>query len=246
MFDIGNNEDKDKLNEVKYTYYMQEEFTEKELLSMEKEMLGIYVSGHPLEKIRTQIEHETNINTKQLREIDEEMSNSQEVKTNLQFKDGQNIKYAGIITSVKKKYTKTNKIMAFVTIEDLFGQEEIIVFENAYLSSQKSLIEDNVVIVEGRLSIREDEETKIIAKEIKDFGVKKHKILILDITDLEEEIKSKLRGAIKYFSGDKNNISVQIKINEELKSCGAIYITDEILKIFEDIIGKQRVNIKEI
>mgnify|MGYP004457597499 FL=1 len=244
MFDIGNKEDVEKNDKIKYTYYNQQEFTEKELLSMEKEMLGIYVSGHPLEKLRNQIEHETNINTKQIKEIDEEMSKEEQTEK-LQFKDGQNVKYAGIITSVKKKYTKTNKIMAFVTVEDLFGQAEIIVFENAYLSSQKSLIEENIVLVDGRLSIRENEETKIIAKQITDFGVKKHKVLIFDITDLEEETKVKLRGAIKYFSGEKNNISVQIKMDNEFKPCGAIFVTDEILKVFEEILGKERVEIKE-
>ena len=244
MFDIGNKEDVEKNDKIKYTYYNQQEFTEKELLSMEKEMLGIYVSGHPLEKLRNQIEHETNINTKQIKEIDEEMSKEEQTEK-LQFKDGQNIKYAGIITSVKRKYTKTNKIMAFVTVEDLFGQAEIIVFENAYLSSQKSLIEENIVLVDGRLSIRENEETKIIAKQITDFGVKKHKVLIFDITDLEEETKVKLRGAIKYFSGEKNNISVQIKMDNEFKPCGAIFVTDEILKVFEEILGKERVEIKE-
>ena len=245
MFDIGNEEDEEKNDKIKYTYYNQQEFTEKELLSMEKEMLGIYVSGHPLEKLRDQIEHETNINTKQIKEIDEEMSKEEQTEK-LQFKDGQNVKYAGIITAVKKKYTKTNKIMAFVTVEDLFGQAEIIVFENAYLSSQKSLIEENIVLVDGRLSIRENEETKIIAKQITDFGVKKHKVLIFDITELEEETKAKLRGAIKYFSGERNNISVKIKIDNEFKPCGAIFVTDEILKVFEEILGKERVNIEEV
>ena len=245
MFDIGNEEDEEKNDKIKYTYYNQQEFTEKELLSMEKEMLGIYVSGHPLEKLRDQIEHETNINTKQIKEIDEEMSKEEQTEK-LQFKDGQNVKYAGIITAVKKKYTKTNKIMAFVTVEDLFGQAEIIVFENAYLSSQKSLIEENIVLVDGRLSIRENEETKIIAKQITDFGVKKHKVLIFDITELEEETKAKLRGAIKYFSGEKNNISVKIRIDNEFKPCGAIFVTDEILKVFEEILGKERVNIEEV
>ena len=245
MFDIGNEEDEEKNDKIKYTYYNQQEFTEKELLSMEKEMLGIYVSGHPLEKLRDQIEHETNINTKQIKEIDEEMSKEEQTEK-LQFKDGQNVKYAGIITAVKKKYTKTNKIMAFVTVEDLFGQAEIIVFENAYLSSQKSLIEENIVLVDGRLSIRENEETKIIAKQITDFGVKKHKVLIFDITELEEETKAKLRGAIKYFSGERNNISVKIRIDNEFKPCVAIFVTDEILKVFEEILGKERVNIEEV
>ena len=69
----------------------------------------------------------------------------------VKYKDGQNIKYAGIITSIKKKYTKNNKIMAFVTIEDLYGSAEMIVFENAYINAGKSLVEENIVMVDRAL-----------------------------------------------------------------------------------------------
>ena len=245
MFDIGTEEDKESINEIKYSFIDEKEFSEKEVLSMEKEMLGIYISGHPLEKLREQIENQSNINTMQIREIDEQSTQEITGKNN-QFKDGQFVKYAGIITSVKKKYTKNNKIMAFVTIEDLYGQAEIIVFENAYFEAQNSLIEENIVMVEGRLSIREDEETKIIARDIKNFESNNEKILMLDITDITEVDKKKLRGAIKYFSGDRNNIKVKIKIDNEEKPCGAIYITDQILQIFRDIIGVDKAYIKEI
>lgn len=189
----------------------------------------------------------------ELRNIDEQMNsniNDEEMgmaKQNqkLKYQDGQNVKYAGIISSIKKKYTKNNKIMAFVTVEDLYGTAEIIVFENAYLKAGKSLIEENIVIIDGRLSIREDDTTTIIANDIKDFGEKKVQILTLDITNADEVQKDKLRGAIKYFNGDKNNINVQIKVNEELKPCGQIYLTEEILQIFEDILSKERVSINE-
>lgn len=185
----------------------------------------------------------------ELRNIDEQMNsniNDEEMgmaKQNqkLKYQDGQNVKYAGIISSIKKKYTKNNKIMAFVTVEDLYGTAEIIVFENAYLKAGKSLIEENIVMIDGRISIREDDTTTIIANDIKDFGEKKVQILTLDITNSDEIQKDKLRGAIKYFNGDKNNINVQIKVNEELKPCGQIYLTEEILQIFEDIIGKEKV-----
>ena len=163
-----------------------------------------------------------------------------------QFVDGQKIKYAGIITSIKKKYTKNNKIMAFVTIEDLYGIAEVLVFENAYLNAGASLVEENIVIVDGRLSIREGEATTIIANEIKTFGEQKQKVLILNITNANEEEKEKLRGAIRYFSGDKNNINVKIKIGEELKDCGQVYLTDEILTVFEDIVGQMNAYVQEI
>ena len=157
------------------------------------------------------------------------------------FKDGQQIRYAGIITSIKKKYTKNNKIMAFVTIEDLYGSVEIIVFESAYMKSKDSLIEENIVIVDGRLSIREDDATTIIANEIKDFKEQKKQKLVFDISDLDEEKKAKLRGGICYFSGDKNNMQVFVKIADEEKSCGAIYVNDKIISIFREIIGIERV-----
>ena len=98
----------------------------------------------------------------------------------------------------------------------------------------------------GRLSIREDDTTTIIANDIKDFGEQKQKILILDITDITEEQKQKLRGALKYFNGDKNNINVQVKVGEEYKPCGQIYLTEEIAKCFKNIIGEERVKIDEI
>ena len=254
MFDLGSEEEKEQLNEIKYTFEEHEEFPNKELLSLEKEMLGIYISGHPLEKLREQIEFQTTINTMKLREIDKQMTsnlNDSEMElikqeTKQKYQDGQNVKYAGIITSIKKKYTKNNKIMAFVTIEDLYGTAEIIVFENAYLKSSKSLVEENIVIVEGRLSIREDDTTTIIANVIKDFGEQKQKILTLDITNSTEEEKEKLRGAIRYFNGDKNNINVQVKVKDDLKPCGQIYLTDDILECFRDIIGMEKVEVNEI
>ena len=251
MFDLGSTEEKEELKEMQYTFEEHEELPNKELLSLEKEMLGIYISGHPLEKLRTQIEMQTNINTIQLRQIDEQMNSQirmEEVTNNEtnKFADGQRIKYAGIITSIKKKYTKNNKIMAFVTIEDLYGTAEIICFENAYINAGKSLVEDNIVLVDGRLSIREDDTTTIIANEIRDFGERKQKILSLDITDATEEEKSRLRGALRYFSGDKNNINVQVSVQGQAKPCHAIYLTDEIQKVLEDIIGQDKVQIEEV
>ena len=131
--------------------------------------------------------------------------------------------------------TKNNKIMAFITIEDLYGTAEVIAFENAVINAGKSLIEENIVIVDGRLSIREDADATIIANEIKELGEEQPKVVTFDITNFTDEQKDKLRNAIKYFSGDKNNMNVQVKIGDEIKPCGAIYYNDEIKKIFDEI-----------
>ena len=136
--------------------------------------------------------------------------------------------------------------MAFVTIEDLYGQAEVIVFENAYIKAGNNLVEENIVLVDGRLSIREDDETKIVANEIKEFGEQKQKVLVLDITNADEPEKAKLRGAIKYFKGDRNNINVFVKVGETKSSCGPMYCTDEIMQVFKDIAGNDKVYLEEI
>lgn len=248
MFDLGTKQEQEKLNEIKYTFEEHEELPNKEILSLEKEMLGIYISGHPLEKLRSQIEQQTNINTMQIRNIDEQMTtnieeNQIQQETKIKFKDGQSVKYAGIITSIKKKYTKNNKIMAFVTLEDLYGTVEIIVFEPTYMKVQDVLVEENIITVKGRLSIRDDDETKIVAQDIRNFGETKTNTLVLNITELSEEQKAKLRGAIKFFNGEQNNVRVMVQIGGELKLSGAIYLTDKILKIFEEIVGKENCKI---
>lgn len=76
MFDLGTEQEKEEMQEIKYNFEEHEEMSNKELLSLEKEMLGIYLSGHPLEKLRKQIERQTNINTMQIRELDEQMSST--------------------------------------------------------------------------------------------------------------------------------------------------------------------------
>ena len=241
MFDLDAMDSDDK-EELKYSFTELKEYEDKDLLSMEKEMLGIYISGHPLEKIREQIIKATNIDTMQMKEIKEEVDST---GSTTKYKDGQNVKYAGIISSVKKKYTKSNKLMAFVTIEDLYGSAEIIVFESVYQSAANLLTVDSIVLVEGRLSIREDEDVKIVARAIKELSneTEKQKILKINITDLEEKEKAKLRGALKFFNGEYNNVLVQVIDGEKILDCGTIYLTKEILQEFKELIGEARVNL---
>lgn len=253
MFDLafGNleNEKDENLENMKYNYTVLKEFTEKELLSMEKEMLGLYISGHPLEKIRNEIEARSNINTLLMREIQSEEKEQLEgeIVQMPKYKDGQIVKIVGIVDSVKKKYTKTNKIMAFVTIEDLYGQCEIIVFENCYQLCSSFLLDENIVVVEGRLSIREDEDVKIVAnkivefKEGNDISNNSNNIIKIDITNLSEQQKNRLRGIIKFFSGEKNNKALQIQNGDKVSPAGGIFVNEEILKEFEEVTGKDNI-----
>ena len=238
MFDLVQPEET-----VKYQYTVLKELDERELLAQEKEMIGIYISGHPLEKIKEAIQRQTNINSIQIKDLNGENAGN--------FKDGQNVKYAGTITSVKKKYTKRNTIMAFVTVEDLYGSAEIVVFDSVFSRCDNILVEENIVIVEGRLSIKEDEDARIIVQNIKDFSeenntgdnIRKNTVVI-DITELNETQKERLKGAIRFFSGDRVNMKISVLDKAQEKPCGAIYLTEEILNQFKEIVGEENVMLK--
>ena len=238
MFDLVQPEET-----VKYRYTVLKELDERELLAQEKEMIGIYISGHPLEKIKEAIQRQTNINSIQIKDLNGENAGN--------FKDGQNVKYAGTITSVKKKYTKRNTIMAFVTVEDLYGSAEIVVFDSVFSRCDNVLVEENIVIVEGRLSIKEDEDARIIVQNIKEFSeenntrdnIRKNTVII-DITGLNEIQKERLKGAIRFFSGDRVNMKISVLDKAQEKPCGAIYLTEEILNQFKEIVGEENVMLK--
>ena len=247
MFDIIS-EEEEVAESSKYSFDEKPEMDMKELLFLEKEMLGIYISGHPLDKYREKIEKTTTSSSLDFLNANEELNISG--NTNI-FKDNQEVIYAGIISKVKKKYTKKNTIMAFVTVEDLYGSTEIIVFDNAYSKYSNILLEDNVILVQGRISIREDEPIKIVASKISDFDEQEEMLsrninerpamITIDITLLDEETKDRLRGAIKFFSGDRANIKLQIKDNTGIKPCGGLLFNERLIKVFGDLVGKQNI-----
>ena len=235
MFDIANTEE--EVKSMKYDFTELKEYSEKELLSMEKEMLGIYISGHPLEKYREEIEKKATINTMIIEEAESELQTNGECN----LRDNSSVKFVGIITKIKKKFTKSNKIMAFITVEDLYGSCEVIVFESCYNNASKILFEESIVSIDGRLSIREDkQDITIIANSITDLKINPNK-LVINITNLNDTQKEKLRGAIKFFKGDKNNLQVIVKQGQKESSCGAIFATDEIIKEFEYIVGQENI-----
>ena len=239
MFDISNSEE--DIQKMKYNYMEMDEFSEKELLSMEKEMLGIYISGHPLEKYRKQLDEVTNFNTAQIEEAMEQMTAGE--KCDLQ--DGQSVKLAGVITKIKKKFTKSNKVMAFVTIEDLYGSCELIVFESCYNKCSNLLMEESLILCEGRISIRDENDITIIANQITELKSNSQRKLVIDITDLPEETKEKLRGTIKFFEGEQNNLKVNVKTNGKETECGAIFADNagKTIEAFKDVVGEDRVEL---
>ena len=124
------------------------EYEQSYLLSLEKEMLGIYVSGHPLERYKNALK-QANLTTAML--MDEE-----ELKLNGIY-DGKEVEYLGVISAVRTKITKNNNLMAFITAEDNYGALECLVFPNVYTRFREKLAVEKVVRLKGRLSMREED-----------------------------------------------------------------------------------------
>ena len=132
--------------------------------------------------------------------------------------------------------------MAFVTVEDLYGSCEVVVFESCYNNCSNLLFEESIVVIDGRVSMKEDTDVSIVANSITEMknndNASQNNKLILDITNLDEKHKAKLRGAIKFFAGDKNNMPLYVKQGEKISSCGAIYANEEIIKELKEIVGE--------
>ncbi len=151
------------------------EYTQKELLKLEKESVGYYISGHPLNEFSKEIENLSSITFAELQTSGED---EEEMASKTMFEDGTQVKICAIASNIKTKITKSNKMMAFVTAEDLTGQGEILVFPNVYDRAKKFLTEDAPIVISGKLSYKEEEEPKIICDTIEplEHGMKSEKI----------------------------------------------------------------------
>lgn len=138
------------------------EYDKEQLLAFEKEVLGIYVSGHPLEKYE-QLWRRGISNVTSDFALDEETGRSK-------VTDGSKAVIGGMITGKTVKYTKTNKTMAFLTIEDLVGTVEVVVFPKDYEKNQQYLNEDERVFVRGRVNSEDDKPSKLICEKIWKFA----------------------------------------------------------------------------
>ena len=158
LFDLVSEEDK---KEFEIRMPDVEEFGKEELLGYEKEVLGIYLSGHPLENYRGMMEKTISAKTSDFQQDEE---------TNLpKVMDGQKVIIGGMITDKTIKYTKNNKVMAFLTVEDLVGTVEVVVFPRDYEKSQQFLNEEGRVFIQGRVSAEDDRASKLILEKIRPF-----------------------------------------------------------------------------
>ncbi|MDD2446252.1 MAG: DNA polymerase III subunit alpha [Tissierellia bacterium] len=184
------------------------EFPQKTLLQMEKEMLGIYVSGHPLDSYVEELNKVSTITTTQL-------SNGVETVVS-EVRDGQKITIGGIIVEKKNKVTKNNNMMAFIKLEDLYGSIECIIFPATFDKYNKYIEEDKVVVLEGKLSISEVEDTKIICEKIYSLNNYKYDKLYIRLPkDNKSNLFEQIKLILRRYPGD---IPVYVFMEETKKT----------------------------
>ena len=134
------------------------------LLAMEKEMVGVYITDHPLNEYADRIQELTSVTSEQLAHAAEPEHQGQ-----TEIHDGMSVIMAGMITGKKNLVTKNNKMMAFVDLEDLYGAVEVVVFPNVYERFSSVIMEDQVVVIRGKLNFKEEEVPKLLADTIVDI-----------------------------------------------------------------------------
>ena len=157
------------VEEPRIQYPNIKEFNKRNILAIEKEMTGLYLSGHPLDDYKKSLKIQTNIDIEKILQTSEMMDETEEsalITDDNTISDGQRVIIGGIISAVNRKVTRSNDIMAFMTVEDLTASMEVIVFPKTLKKVNSMVNEDELVVVKGRVSIREDEEPKILCEDI--------------------------------------------------------------------------------
>lgn len=235
--------------EVEVKYPDIKEFRKKYLLSMEKEVTGIYLTGHPLEEFEDTINELTSIKISDIanESIDGEAVDAGEEGEldsgdRYNVKDGQRVIIGGIISTVNKKVTRNNEMMAFANIEDVYASIELIIFPKTLKQYANLIEEDSMVIVKGRISLRDEEEPKIICEDFRVLEKTSDEKLYIQIE--EKSLIPKITQQIKIeLMNHGGNMPIRIYTKKEKKLFaldkslwidGSIEIIEYLRKVFGD------------
>ncbi|MDY4516243.1 MAG: DNA polymerase III subunit alpha [Lachnospiraceae bacterium] len=216
------------------------EYEKEQLLAFEKEVLGIYVSGHPLDDYEEMWRRNISAVTSDF-VLDEETGSAK-------VPDHSYAVVGGMITAKTVKYTRTNKAMAFITVEDLLGTVEVVVFPKDFEKYRNLLEEDNKVFVRGRVSGEEDKDSKLICEKIWGFA-DIPKELWIQFTDKAtfSAQESKLYGFLREEEGE-DRVVIYVKNPRAVKRLSenwGITISDGLLRKLTDYFGEANVKVVE-
>lgn len=235
-------------NTVKIEYPNVKEFDKKYILAMEKEMTGLYISGHPLEEYKDILNESIIIKIPEITNC--ETLEDELIEQERKIKDGEIVKIGGIVTSINKKITKNNEMMAFMTIEDLYAAIEVIVFPKTFNKYRDLIYEDSMLLLKGRVNIREGEQPKILCEYIEPLSKDEEKTYSYNkiYIRIEEEksvtdVMKKLKPVCLQYRG---NIPIYLYINENRKTFlinQELWVNSDkdILFYFENKFGKDNV-----
>ena len=237
LFDLVS-EDEKKEYDIRYPDVG--EFDKETVLGYEKEVLGIYLSGHPLEEYTDKIKK--NINAVAMDFVwDEELMATK-------VKDNAHVVVGGIISDKTIKFTKTNKAMAFISIEDLTGTIEVIIFPKDYETYQRFLQEDAKVFVVGRATLEDEQNGKIICERIVPFEDTK-KELWLQFSTKEEfaEKENELYGLLRESDGN-DEVVIYVANPKAIKKLGrnqSVLANLELVDKLNSFLGEKNVKVIE-
>ena len=216
------------------------EFEREEFLAMEKEVLGVYISGHPLEAYEER--WKKNITNKTSDFLADEETGLSRVA------DGAYVTVGGMITDKTVKYTKNNKTMAFITLEDLLGTVEIIVFPQDYEKYNHLLEMDSKVFVSGKVSAEEEKDSKLICEQIISFDdVKRELWLQFETKETYEEQINDIWELLKTSDGS-DEVVLYISSMKAIKRMGAaftVHINDTLLSALKEKLSEKNVKVLE-
>lgn len=230
--------------------------SKKEILDMEKEMLGLYVSGHPLDEYKDYINKNSTVKTIDL-ESDNDEEESSETENKVDY-DGKSVVICGIFSPGKKLVTKSGKNMMFGELEDLYGSVELVIFPTIFEKYNNLLFEDSIIKVTGKVSLKEDEKPKILVsgiskidKTVSKLQVKKIAKIYVRIPKDKLDLEDRVIGYIKDLSKEyKGNSEVYIFYDgtNKMKLLNKMYFlqdNDNVREKLELAFGKENIKIKK-
>ena len=237
LFDLVSDEDK-KDFEIRMPNVG--EYDKEMVLAFEKEVLGIYLSGHPLEGYRGIMDKMISAKT-----TDFQPDEESEIP---KVYDGQKVIIGGMITERTIKYTRNNKVMAFLTVEDLVGNVEVVVFPRDYEKWQTLITDDARVFIQGRVNAEDDRPSKLILEKVHSFEDIPREIWIqfkdkAEYSAAEAELQSFLQSA----SGTSAVVIYlkDVKAMKRLPAAFCIRINEEILSELKKKYGESNVKVVE-
>lgn len=234
LFGLG--EETLKAPEVNYPNI--KEFAKNNILAMEKEMTGLYLSGHPLDEYVQSLKVCTSISIDKIFRSHEALMEGVEEEGLIQ--DNDRVILGGIISAVNQKVTRNNSIMAFIKLEDLGGVIEVVVFPKTLDKVRNLILQDAMVVIKGRVSIKEDEDPKLLCESIEPLEKVNSSKLYIKVENIgkAKELRPVLQNVIENYKGDipvfifTANDKKNYRMPREMWFNGEIEVVNELRNIF--------------